>query len=55
MFLKSICYNLDWIVVRFVDYNIIQLCAEKSFQKKLLLDQSITSNGKTVINIWQKF
>jgi len=39
MFLKSICYNLDWVVVRFVDDNIIQLCAEKSFKKKISIGQ----------------
>ncbi|KAL5238907.1 hypothetical protein ACI65C_006317 [Semiaphis heraclei] len=31
--------SYDWVVVRFVDDNIIQLCAEKSFKKKIIIGQ----------------
>jgi len=40
MFSISICDILDWIVVRFVDDTVIQLCPEKNFKQKIIIGQN---------------
>lgn len=37
MFSINICYNLDWVVVRFIDDHVIQLCPEKTLKKKVII------------------